>query len=160
MYDYLLMKPPAAELLIDPTDPAATLGERLQTFFGLAAGPQTVNPTANDSPEQVAEKLEQFFESVSRVLHPSRLQLERLERVIQTCESALGTMVNKKPQPKIAEPLLKNHGPDQAEKMAAELSKWIGTRQQEGLLNAAPFSFERGLALKRTIPIRQATANP
>ena len=59
-------------------------------------------------------------------------------------------------------------GTDRNTKMEKEIGAWIGTAQTAGVLNGAPFNFERGLAIKRPAarqrprppPLRPADGRP
>ncbi len=85
-----------------------------------------------------------------------RDQRQTLERVIVMTEAQLKAMVKVlapavATQPDVTTPMAAG-GPDRNTKMDKELSAWIGTAQAPGVLNAAPFNFERGLAIKRPAP--------
>jgi hypothetical protein len=88
---------------------------------------------------------------------------EDLERVIIATEQALVAIANAKasgqPRPEVTRALL-TPGPDQAQRIAAEVNKWIGTAESPGFLNAPPFSLPAGLNIQRVVSTATATASP
>jgi hypothetical protein len=89
-----------------------------------------------------------------------RDQRQQLERVVLLAERQLKVMA--KPAAGQAQPdvttAMTDGGADRNLKMEKEIGAWIGTAQVAGILNAAPFSFERGLAVKRPPPPASAPA--
>jgi hypothetical protein len=81
---------------------------------------------------------------------PPADHLVSLEKVIRAAEAQLKAAVPRRaPSAKPADvstAMLEN-GTSQANNMLLELNKWIGTAQQPGVLNQAPFTFERGLKI-------------
>lgn len=73
-----------------------------------------------------------------------------LELVVLAAEAQLGQAVNRrasgKKPPSVTNALL-DGGADRTNRMLAELKKWIGTDDEPGLLNAAPFNFDVGLKI-------------
>jgi hypothetical protein len=81
-------------------------------------------------------------------------QKEQLERVILITEQQLKAMV--KPAGGQAQPdvttAMTDGGTDRNAKVEKAMDAWIGTPQTAGILNGAPYNFERGLGIKRPVP--------
>ncbi|HOA72924.1 MAG TPA: hypothetical protein PL151_07395 [Phycisphaerae bacterium] len=73
-----------------------------------------------------------------------------LEKVVLAAEKQLTAVVTRRapnakvPSPTLAAAML-DSGPGQKDSTLLALNKWIGTAQQPGVLNQAPFNFEPGL---------------
>lgn len=81
---------------------------------------------------------------------PAEPQLAPYEKVIMTAEAELKKAVTRRAPNAKASDLTKamlDNGPSQANAMLLALNAWIGTAQQAGTLNAAPFNFEKGLKI-------------
>lgn len=94
-------------------------------------------------------------------LNPVENQLEGLEKTIIAAEAQLKKIVParatgaKLPSPDVTSVMLENSD-DQKKAMLAALNKWIGTSKDAGVLNGAPFNFDRGLKIDPPTP----AANP
>jgi hypothetical protein len=81
-----------------------------------------------------------------------------LETAILATETQLRAMVNSNDAPSVSTIMIKNaKEPNKHDDMLAELVKWIGSADSEGLLNAAPFSFPVELGIERA-PLPSAKA--
>ena len=81
-------------------------------------------------------------------------QREQLERVVLITEQQLKAMARVAGGP--AQPdvttAMTDGGTDRNAKMQKAMDGWIGTPQTAGVLNGAPYNFERGLGIKRPAP--------
>jgi hypothetical protein len=97
------------------------------------------------------------------VSKPGDEVLADLEKVVMTAEAQLKTAVTRRapnaklPNPTLAGAMLDN-GPGQKDSTLLALNKWIGTAQQPGVLNQAPFNWEAGL--KVPPPTAAASSKP
>lgn len=83
-----------------------------------------------------------------------RDQRQNLERVVVIIEQHLKAMTKgsgNQAQPDVTTAMTEG-GEDRNARMKKEIGAWIGTDQSAGLLNNAPFAFERGLGIKRPAP--------
>ena len=83
-----------------------------------------------------------------------REQREQLERVVVVTEAQLKVMVKPaagQTQPDVTTAMT-DGGVERNAKMEEAIGAWIGTAEADGILNGAPFSFPRGLGIKRTAP--------
>lgn len=85
-----------------------------------------------------------------------------LEVVVLAAEAQLGQVVNRrasgKRPPSVTNALL-DGGAERTNRMLAELKKWIGTDDEPGLLNEAPFNFDVGLKIPPPTVTAAATEN-
>jgi hypothetical protein len=112
---------------------------------------QTKNEIVRRTARLLADAVYHFTQTEA-----GRDQQQTLERVIVMTETQLKAMVkalapDAATQPNVTAAMAAG-GTDRNTKIETELAKWIGTAQTPGVLNAAPFSFERGLAIKRPAP--------
>ncbi len=81
---------------------------------------------------------------------PGENFIEPLERVIVAAEAQLKDIVTRRAAgtqaPSVTTRLLEKVPPDN-NAILLDLNKWIGTAQQEGVLNKQPFGFDRGLKI-------------
>lgn len=78
----------------------------------------------------------------------------QLERVILITEQQLKAMTpgaGSQTQPDVTTAMTEG-GAERNAKMQAAMDAWIGTPQKAGLLNGAPYNFERGLGIRRPAP--------
>lgn len=83
-----------------------------------------------------------------------REQREQLERVVVVAEAQLKVMVKPaagQTQPDVTTAMT-DGGVERNAKMEKAIGAWIGTDEADGILNAAPYSFPRGLGIKRPAP--------
>ncbi len=90
-------------------------------------------------------------------------QQEEIERVIMPTEEQLTALVKARaaqaavPSPNVTKATL-DAGPNQTVNMRQALTGWIGSENQDGLLNKAPFGLPRGLGLKPPTTTAPASA--
>lgn len=155
VYAFMLLSPPPDSVVLNQVDPAEAVARSFPAFFGLEPGPTTVEIETGDDHEAAVRKLRAFYERVHDQIPATRDRIRTMERIIHDAESALGAMVRARVTaaqlPNIATPLLRG-GRERARDVIAELHKWIGDEETEGLLNREPFQMPRGLGINRTLP--------
>ncbi len=112
---------------------------------------QTKNEVIRRTARLVADAVHHYTKTEA-----GRDQREQLERVVVIAEAQLKAMVKAvvpgaATQPDVTTAMTEG-GAERNVKMEKEMAAWIGTDQTAGILNAAPFNFERGLAIKRPVP--------
>jgi hypothetical protein len=163
VHQYLLLKPPADALKLREGETIARLQERLELLFGVDLKLPSVAINTGDSDEKLKEKKQELyekthklFERLASTLGASPQRIETTERIIRTSETALKSMTKvmapARTLPDVTKAMLAGDPALWAQNMRLECNKWIGTAQVAGLLNEAPFSFERGLGVKWTPP--------
>lgn len=91
-----------------------------------------------------------------------REQREQLERVVVITEAQLKTMAKPsagQTQPDVTVAMTEG-GAERNAKMEKAMDAWIGTAEVAGILNGAPYNFQRGLGIQRPAPTSRPASAP
>ncbi len=150
VYNYLIMLPESREVLKSYGGNTQQVEGAFQVIAALP--PSVLRLDSDDTADDVAEKIDAAFSQLDTVFGSSRPRRVDLERTIRGVESSLSDMADPESAPSVSQAMLEQQGPTRVNQVVTELVKWIGNADNDGVLNASPWSLPKQLNVRRTLP--------